>query len=309
MAFAMCGIAIAVAGVWDVISVWLPHSGPLASHFLSTLWRAASWIALSFACLYWLTALHRRAETIRVLGRYSRSTAAAMERLARASRHEGQVAGGRPLLFLVGAVGVVLLVAFRDPRALSFVALAAGLLFWLRLRISSPPFLLLLSTSTHEAVQRHFNYKRFATPLRVISLLETTGRLEEKLTAELELDCLRTANDDDWFVAVRVLAEIAPILVLDATATTVGVLREYKHVLDEQLEYKSVFISASDGECALMSALEDRRASPESLCVADDEDALRIIDGVLVAGELPTPERPIGGLTARRLPNASTPGH
>jgi hypothetical protein len=136
-------------------------------------------------------------------------------------------------------------------------------------------------------------YKRFAAPLRVLSAIDIAGRLEARRISELELDCLRAENDDDWWTSIQILAEHAPILVLDATATTPGVVREYQHVINEGLEYKSIFVSGPNGECALCSNVPDKEL-PARLCLVSEQTALGIVDKILTTGTLPTRERPVG---------------
>jgi len=140
-------------------------------------------------------------------------------------------------------------------------------------------------------------FKRFIAPLRVLSLLDINDPADQRLKSELQLDCLRTENDDDWFLAIYIIAEHAPILILDATATTPGVLREYQHVKDDRLEYKSIFLSGRNGECPLFYELKDSgREHSSTLFVADELTALAIIKRILASGELPTREQPIGSV-------------
>lgn len=210
------------------------------------------------------------------------------------SQHAMLIRGGKALNVVLGLFGVLLFAASSDVRALAISILAMSLSYWLRLRISLPPVLLLLSASTRPSILRHGLFKRFAAPLRVLSLLDMAGRVDKRLVNQLELDCLRTENDDDWWPVIQYISEISPFLVVDATATTTGVLREFRHIIESRLVYKSIFVTGPNGECDLVNQMIDSVAGNQSeLCIVNENAALTVIDAWLTTGDLPTPNRPV----------------
>ena len=59
-----------------------------------------------------------------------------------------------------------------------------------------------------------------------------SGRIDAGRLSELELDCFRTNNDNDWWTVIMMLMGTAPLLVVDGTAKTPGLVRERDYLLE-----------------------------------------------------------------------------
>ncbi|MCD4811974.1 hypothetical protein K8R14_05280 [bacterium] len=290
--------AVIIGCVSDVLLVSIsPEHGDSftwATQSFHIAYRIVLWVALWYGVFYGINAFHILLKTRQLIGHISRMTRNKMKQLALVSHQYRLIRGGNALLFFLGLFGILLFVAFNDTRMLSLSTLSLGVLLWLRVRISMPPIALLLASSNQCSIARHWAYKRFVSPLRVISLLDKTGRIDDRKSSELEFDCLRTNNDNDWWVVITTLMDFAPLLLFDATATTEGVIRERDYVISSGLLYKSMFARGSEGECPLIDSLPDEIRS--GLCCVVETTALKKIYNVLVTGCLPTTARPLAQL-------------
>jgi hypothetical protein len=298
--FAWIGIAIAGC-LWDVfailVSTKLVGNFPWATQLFQTTYRIVLWIALFYGIFYGVLALHLLAETRRLLSPFARTVQDKMERLTLISRHYMLVRVGRALLVFLGLFGMFSFVVFSDIRLLALVILSVGVLFWLRVRISMPPIVLLLASSNKRSIARHLSYKRFMSPLRAVSLLDTTGLMDDGRSSELELDCLRTNNDDDWWPVIRTLMDCAPFLIFDCTATTPGVIREREYAISAGLMYKTIFVRGLRSDCPLIDTYHQSSNEAKSeLCSVDGTSALKLINSVLLNRRLPTSARPLSKL-------------
>ena len=94
-----------------------------------------------------------------------------MALLADISQASQVIRGGRVLLVLGGLLGVIGAVALAEYRLLFVPLLVAVCFVWLRIRVSTPPFLVFLGTSTQRGIRLHHSFKSATAPGRVISLL------------------------------------------------------------------------------------------------------------------------------------------
>lgn len=129
------------------------------------------------------------------------------------------------------------------------------LIAWMDVRTTTAPVVLVLGTSTHSSIRRQRAIKRRLSPLRVVSLLDVDVPWDTSLANETTLDWFRTTNEDDWWLVVTGLMEIAPILVIDAAAETAGVLRECRHILGADLWRKCLFLTPPDGSAPVLDRL------------------------------------------------------
>ncbi|HYG81322.1 MAG TPA: hypothetical protein VD861_13085, partial [Pyrinomonadaceae bacterium] len=173
-----------------------------------------------------------------------------------------------------------LAVAFTAGEWLGLVIAAAPLVlnWWLRIRTTTPPAVLLLGASTHSSIRRQQEVKARVSPLRVVSLLEVDIPWDRGLGPEMALDCFRTSNEDDWWAVITRLLEMAPVIVIDAAAETAGVLREAKHILTTGIERKCLFMTPPDGSAPVLDGLLPA-AGPvrQKLRLARYEEAPRVI--------------------------------
>jgi hypothetical protein len=67
---------------------------------------------------------------------------------------------------------------------------------------------------------------------------------------DLSLDCLRTVNTDDWWLAIKKLMDMAILVVFNADTESSGTVREAKQALKQNYTYKTLFLT---GDRALLA--------------------------------------------------------
>ncbi len=286
---------------FDLFFFWLhmfagetgTHSAFLPIVFIP-LWRIICWIVVYHTILYAFHTIYLFVESWRTIGRQKKEQAKAMKFLAFISSHYMLVRNGQIYHILLGCFGIALFVATRDPRALSILLLAIVLIPWLHIRISAPPYIH-LSASNQQTAWRNLAYKRVAMPLRVVNLLDMQGRIEQRFSNEMSLDCMRTENEEDWWGVVEYIAENVPLIVIDASVTTSGVQREFLHLLEQGLEYKTICLMDQHGEMPLFSISEvsPRELMARPLCMLTGIDSVRLLELVRENRFTPTPDNPL----------------
>ncbi|MCP4176927.1 MAG: hypothetical protein GY756_04100 [bacterium] len=122
---------------------------------------------------------------------------------------------GRYMLFYIGIIGILSFFIFSNWRFLFMPFLSIVVSFWLWIRISTPPVIIILSSSHPNCLKRHRMYKRLVSPLRVVTLLDFTSVYAQKIQTELHLDCLRATNDNDWWDEIAILFTLTPFIIID----------------------------------------------------------------------------------------------
>jgi hypothetical protein len=284
--------AVVAFACLDVVRTFAQPAGSVIRHDAAAAFKIAMWVALSYAGFYALLAVvlvrHGR---MRLCSSTSLSRAE-MTRITLVSHPRELVVGGRILLLLLGLLGLVGFFSTRSIHLLALPILAISVRIWLGVRISTPPTILYLGTSTNDSVDRHAELKLLASPRRVVSLLDVTRDGRGSSWNHLVLDCLRNQDDDDWWAVVRALINSTPIIVVDGTAATPGVVRERDYLLEHGLAYKTIFVCDEIGRCALLDNTDcaPRRAVLHRLGWSAVQSSLR---GIVESRAFPAPDAPI----------------
>ena len=162
-----------------------------------------------------------------------------------------------------------LLLSVNGTALLALIAVATGMapfpielhlvlfLFWLHtmLYLSTPPSVVLLTSSRPSALFLREWLERSLFPYRVIVLLDSHapyragyGWFQRNL---LSWDNLRTYRKD-WETTVHRLMQIAPFIALDAREATDGVVSEAEHIVAQGIQGKTVFITDVHGRAAVV---------------------------------------------------------
>lgn len=243
------------------------------------------WTCSFVACLYGCLGFHQWHESRRILQYISSSERQVMSVLCRISGANPVVYSSKALMLIVGTLGLTAALLMGEPRWLGVVLMILGLRWWLWVRITTPPFVLFLSTSDAQSIGVHRQIKRLISPLRVVTLLDLENSPSSKTTNELLLDCLRTGNDDDWWKVITILIELAPLIVINADTESPGVVREALHLISEDVTFKTVFLTSSDGR--LLKREPEPAASASSCLVVSANMLQSIIWTMLDCGKLP----------------------
>ena len=188
-------------------------------------------------------------------GPISREARNTLRRLLDVSRQGNGLRLARLTLFYGGFSALVVAIAAREWLGLVVAAAPFVLIAWMDVRTTTVPVALILGTSTHSSIKRQRAIKHRLSPLRVVSLLDVDVPWDTSLSGEMALDCFRTTNEDDWWLVITRLMDIAPILAIDAAAETAGVLREGRHILGADLTRKCLFLTPPDGSTPILDRL------------------------------------------------------
>jgi hypothetical protein len=161
----------------------------------------------------------------------------------------------RLTLFYGGLGAFVIAIAAREWLGLLVAAAPFVMIAWMEIRTVTAPVALILGTSNHSSIKRQRTVKHRLSPLRVVSLLDVDVPWDPSLAQEMALDCFRTTNEDDWWLVITRLMDIAPILAIDAAAETAGVLREGRYILGTDLARKCLFLTPPDGSTPILDRL------------------------------------------------------
>jgi hypothetical protein len=219
------------------------------------LWIASAAATSVVACWYGVLATHMFLRSRVVLGPLPSEAHVTLHRLLDVSRQGDRLKLTRVIL-LYGGIGVlVVAIAAREWLGVIVSVAPFVLIAWMDVRTTTAPVVLLLGTSTHSSIRRQRAIKHRLSPLRVVSLLDVDVPWDTSLANEMTLDCFRTTNEDDWWLVITRLMDIAPILAIDAAAETTGVLREGRHILSADLWRKCLFLTPPDGSAPILDRL------------------------------------------------------
>ena len=247
-------------------------------HLDRVLWIAATWLLAAIAVNYCFLAAHMSLRTRAVLGPVTHEARQATQRLVEISREGARLVWTRTVLLYAGLGALVVALLAREWLGLFVAATPFALIWWMRVRTTTPPVVLLLGTSTHTTIKRQRALKRRVSPLRVVSLLDVGVPWDPDLAKEMSLDCFRTTNEDDWWVVIVRLIECSPVIVIDAAAETAGVIREGKHLLDSVLARKCLFITPPDDFAPILDRLlPDTKLERRDLRVVSYDEAPRAV--------------------------------
>jgi hypothetical protein len=143
-----------------------------------------------------------------------------------------------------------------DGPLLPFLAVA---LFFSLVLLSefTPPFVLFLGSSEHSYGLFH-KVAAGCVPHRAITLLVQGGWAIDKWRA-------RTADPTYWRDAVRRLARISCVVVLDSRISTDALNEECDWLLTEGMDYKLVVVGDASGRCPVLDATLSRLGSGVTL--------------------------------------------
>lgn len=242
------------------------------------LWTTTAVATSVVACWYGVLAAHSWFRSRMVLGPLPSEAHETLRRLLEVSRQGDRLKLTRIALFYAGIGTLVVTIAAREWLGIVVTVAPFILIAWMDVRTTTAPVVLVMGTSTHSSIRRQRVIKRRLSPLRVVSLLDVNVPWDTSLANEMTLDCFRTTNEDDWWLVITGLMEIAPILVIDAAAETTGVLREARHILGAELWRKSLFLTPPDGSAPVLDRLLPLPGvQRQDLLVARYEEAVRAI--------------------------------
>lgn len=219
------------------------------------LWLGSAATTSVIAACYGVLAAHLWLRSRSVLGPIRPETRETLHRLLAISQQGNDLTLTRLTLFYGGLGVLVVAVAAREWPGLIVAVAAFVLIWWMDVRTTTPPVVLILGASTHSSIRRQRAIKRRLSPLRVVSLLSVEVPWDTRLANEMRLDCFRTTNEDDWWLVITRLMEITPILAIDTAAETTGVLREGRYIFAADLWRKCLFLSPPDGSAPILDRL------------------------------------------------------
>jgi hypothetical protein len=219
------------------------------------LWIGSAAAISVVAAWYGLLTAHISLRSRAVLGPMPPQARVALRMLLDVSEQGRGLMLTRLTLFYGGIGVLVVALAAREWLGLVVAAAPFILMASMDVRTTTVPVALILGTSTHSSIKRQRAIKHRLSPLRVVSLLNVDVPWDTSLSREMALDCFRTTNEDDWWLVITRLMEIAPILAIDAAAETAGVLREGQHILNADLTRKCLFLTPPDGSAPVLERL------------------------------------------------------
>ncbi len=247
------------------------------------IWAVAAIGTAPVTMFYTLNALRMWVQSrfyLRSTGREGREK---MLRLRQVSAEGDRLAFTRLMLLYIGAAVLVVALLARMFLGVIVAVMPFALVWWLQVRTTTPPVALLLGSSNVIGVQRQREAKRRLSPLRVVSMLNVHIPWDKALTLDVQLDCFRTSNDEDWLIAVHDLMKLTPFLCLDARAPTPPVLLEARRILDGDLWKRCLFITAGDGSLPVVEAILPKgEIIKRNLRVAYGEDAAAVLESMVV---------------------------
>lgn len=252
---------------------------------------ACFWLCCFIGAFYGWLGFHHWRESRRVLKNFHSADRRVMAVLCRISEANQVVYGSKALMLLTALASVTAAILLQEPRWLGIALMVAALRGWLWVRVTTPPFILFLSSSDSLSVGIHRQLKRLVSPLRVVTLLALEKSPSAETADELLLDCLRTSNTDDWKKVIYVLIDMAPVVIINADAETAGVHEEAIYITTNKLMFKTAFMTQSD---ARLLRLQPEPAASASSCFVVPTSKLReLIIAVLNSAELPAKSRDI----------------
>jgi hypothetical protein len=219
------------------------------------LWIGLAVAISTVAASYALLGAHMWLRSRWVLGSVPHETHQTLRRLLDVSRQGDGLRLMRLTLFYGGLGALVVAFASREWLVLVVATAPFAMIAWIHIRTITAPVVLILGTSDHSSIKRWWAVKRRLSPLRVLGLLDVDLSWDMSVGREMALDCFRTTNEDDWWLVITRMMDIAPILAIDAAAVTTGVLREGRHILSADLVKKCLFLTPPDGSAPILDRL------------------------------------------------------
>ena len=202
-------------------------------------------------------------------------------------------------MFILGAIMLSLGINLSWRFAMFGLTVITLYVLHFELSISRPATMLFLASSGVNSIRLHSYLKRLAMDLRVVALLDNEAVLDDRKNEDYWMsmvigeDCLRSADQRLWQAVVANVASHAPLVVLDARASTAAVVAEAVRLVDSDALYKTIFVGSEDGVPVLEQA--SRFVSSAATVVwLTEEDLLAAYRYVSSEpGRLPTTTRPI----------------
>ena len=165
-----------------------------------------------------------------------------------------------------------------------------------------PCAILVLSSSSPDAIMLHARLSRLEMNARIVSLLDTNNLKDDWVEVQINTDCLRTRGDESWQSVVVKLLDLVPILVVDARNIITSQLEwELREIETADLFYKTVLIlKSTDMENEQLHKF-NYESNSGIVNFQDEEDVFLLIRYCLSDKQnLPSRERPMR-LLAREL--------
>ena len=205
-------------------------------------------LAACIAAILW--AIVRRVQTAELYGSNSREASKRFRALQWAS-DMWWVLSGISILTSAVLLAVVPLIGLLGRLEILAVGLIAVLIVVV-VRVLRPPAVLFLASSSHTS-RRLFHEIRRVAAYRVVTLLEPDTDGLGRLT--YYTNGLRTRDPERWRDVVERLAEIVPVIVMDARASTPSVTYEAQFLLTSGLHRRSLFVAEPDGSLPALAPI------------------------------------------------------
>jgi len=174
-----------------------------------------------------------------------------------------------------------------------FIIFCIVILLWSNFRISNPPTILFLSSSSKSLVLlfNHYDFKCLIRPLRVLSLLEYFSSYNynnnfndneiNKIYNELALDIYRTEFDDDWKNTFNILLDLTKIVIIDTDIVTNAVLYEAKQIIKNKMHYKCIFLKNENNDTPLLNCIKnDIIHIKDELCILNFKECFKLLNKI-----------------------------
>jgi tetratricopeptide (TPR) repeat protein len=215
--------------------------------------RVAEWYSYCFSALAVLAALDTWRINAKIYGWPGLSRIRQALRLylrsdAGKSQHAFYVAGVVVMLGFLGAW-----IATRIDLLLSLAVLAGSSAFSVLVVTSTPPSVLILTTSRRTGTSLHLKVQHALPTVRIVSLLSPKNRGLKKLT--MAYGIFRTEDAEDWLALARDLMAMVAVVVLDTRSTSEAVSLEASSLLSSQWISKAILIVGERLESPILRSI------------------------------------------------------
>jgi hypothetical protein len=291
---ALLGVILFVSDLLKFFSSQSSPPGILTRSFFGG-WFAVKATTYYFAVFLLILAFNKSRETRLLLGSTSPQVSKFMRAVSELAVSGPKILRGRTNLVYLGLAAGGASVLFSTTEPLCFLALAVARLLWLRVRIGTSPVMLYLATGGRKSTARHAGLQEPLRPLRVVALLPIVEFASDYLMSGLELDCLYLPGRDDWREVAFPLIQEAPLIVLDCSPISEGVIAEAEYIRDNNLEHKCIFITSNVKDCELLGAVWKRRPT---VCLLKITELEPVIWKIIDSREFPSETRPMVAIAA-----------
>jgi hypothetical protein len=203
-------------------------------------------------------------DTSRLRRRFPLSDVGTMLSILIASR-----SGAKSFAVLTGFLGIVLWFVWHPiPLDSYFVRINATVACGFLMIFLLPPTAIVLGSTSDSGELLAITAQQFF-PFRVVSLLD--GKRLGSAIFLHKIDNLRTMRDSSWRNAVHRLAQISPIVIVDARMKTPAVIEEIEHMLHEDKVPKAAFVVNDDGSAPGLEELAANRQRDKLICCTAGE--------------------------------------